>query len=207
MTEFLERMGSAVCHQMAERSFIWGEGRMPLCARCTGIYLGVVLAFCLLFFKKRMQAGKPFSRAEALLTAIAVLPVGVDGVSSYLGFWKSSQLMRVLTGSLVGTIVPGFLLLAVNFDPKGGKLAAIYEKAWELPLMMAVSVGLGLCLWAGLPLQGIVAVVSIAGEVLLWGGFIWLIFKNLLGNRKLPYWRISLLVAFVSLFTIGGLVP
>ena len=200
-------MGSAVCHQMAERSFIFDGMQMPLCARCTGIYTGVFFAFCFLFLKKRMERGASFSAKEAALTAFAVLPVGVDGIGSYLGFWESSQLLRILTGSMVGAVVPGFLLLAVNFDPKGQESLPIYEKGTELLWLMALSVGFGLCLWAGLPLHGLGAVISVIGEVLLWGGLVWLVLKNLLQDRKIPYWRISLAAAAIGLFVIGGLIP
>jgi len=115
---YLERIGSAVCHQMAERSFIFDGMQMPLCARCTGIYTGVFFAFCFFFLKKRIKNGKPFSMAQTPLMAASVLPVGIDGVGSYLGFWESSQFLRILTGSIVGAVIPGFLLLAGNFEPK-----------------------------------------------------------------------------------------
>lgn len=107
---------------------------MPLCARCTGIYVGVLLAFCFLLLKRRMDAGRPFSKGQAMLTALMILPIGIDGLGSYLGFWESSQLMRVLSGSLVGAVVPGFLLLAVNFDPAQGNKQPIYEHTTELLL-------------------------------------------------------------------------
>ena len=140
---FLTRMGSAVCHRMAERSFLWGQGTMPLCARCTGIYVGVLLAFCFLLLKRRMDAGRPFSKGQAMLTALMILPIGIDGLGSYLGFWESNQLMRVLSGSLVGAVVPGFLLLAVNFDPVQGNKQPIYEHTTELLLLLLLSAGLG----------------------------------------------------------------
>ena len=178
---------------------------MPLCARCTGIYIGVFLAFCFLFLKKRMDAGKPFSKGQAILTALMILPIGIDGLGSYLGFWESNQLMRVLSGCLVGAVVPGFLLLAVNFDPMQENKQPIYEKTTELLFFLAFSAGLGVGLWLGLPLAGVLAVVSVLGEILLWGGFVWLILKNLCGRKKLPFWRISLAVAFLGLYAIGGL--
>lgn len=69
---------------------------MPLCARCTGIYVGVLLAFCFLLLKRRMDAGRPFSKGQAMLTALMILPIGIDGLGSYFGFWESNQLLRVL---------------------------------------------------------------------------------------------------------------
>lgn len=153
-----------------------------------------------------MQAGKPFSLQQAVVTGTAILPVGLDGVGSYLGFWESSQLMRILTGSLVGVIVPGFLLMAGNFDPKRENRTPIYEKTAELLLLSVVAVFFGICLWLDL-LRPVGAVFSVMGEVLLWGGLVWLVLKNLLRDSKIPCWKISLAVSFVSLFMIGGLVP
>ena len=200
-------MGSAVCHQMAERSFIFDGMQMPLCARCTGIYTGAFFAFCFFFLKKRMECGKPFSTKEAVLTALAIVPVGVDGVCSYLGFWESSPFLRILTGSMVGAVVPGFLLLAGNFDPKGMNTQPVYERTKELLFLMAGSVGFGLCLLIGLPIGFIGAVISVAGQILLWGGFVWLILKTMGKNRKFAYWKISVLISIIGLYVMGGLVP
>ena len=207
MFDFMERMGSAVCHQMAERSFIFDGMQMPLCARCTGIYIGAFFAFCFFFLKKRMGNGRPFSVMQALLTGLAVLPVGIDGVGSYLGFWESSQLMRIFSGSLVGAVVPGFLLMAVNMDTKKRDDAPIYERTAELLLLMILSVGSGLGLYAGMPIGGMAAVLSVAGEVFLWGGVVWLLLKSIGKDKAFPYWRISLFVSAVMLFLMGGLVP
>ena len=206
MLEFMERMGSAVCHQMAERSFLFDGMQMPLCARCTGIYIGVFFAFFWLFLKKRMQASH-FTLSRAVITALAILPVGIDGVGSYLGFWESSQLMRIFSGCLVGAVTPGFLLLAGNSDPKREKSQPVYEKTGEILFLMAAAAGFGFCLLAGVPLFWIGAIISVAGEVLLWGGVVWLLLKNLMKSRKLPLWRISVLISFGVLFLIGGLIP
>ena len=204
MIGFMERMGSAVCHRLAERSFIFDGMQMPLCARCTGIYIGAFFAFCFFFLKKRMDAGKSFSLKEAWLTALAILPIGIDGVGSYLGFWESSQFLRILTGGLVGAIAPGFLLMAGNFDPKLEKEKAIYKDVKEILFLMAVSVGFGLCLWAGLPLHMLGAVISVAGEVLLWGSVVWLFLKTLRKGRDA--WLVSMMLSFLVLFMVGGLV-
>ncbi|MDO4530846.1 MAG: DUF2085 domain-containing protein [Bacillota bacterium] len=204
--ELLSRFGAAVCHRMAERSLYFDGMQMPLCARCTGIYLGAFFAFFFLFWKGRKEGNRPFSLPQALLTAAAILPVAADGLGSYLGFWQSSAFLRLLTGSLVGVILPGMLLLAVNFDPAGDNTAPVYENSRELLMLMLVSAGIGLSLWAGLPFHGIAALLSVAGEILLWGGVFWLVLKLAGKKRKLPYWRISIGCAAVLLFLIGGLV-
>ena len=207
MADFLERMGSAVCHQMAERSFIWGNRTMPLCARCTGIYIGVFFVLCFFLWKKRLQGNRPFSVTQIFLMLLCIIPMATDGFCSYIGLWESNQLLRVLTGSLIGAVVPGLLLLAGNFDPVGKSDKAIYETTKELLFVTAFSGIFALCLWLGLPLQGIGAILSIVGEVCLWAGVLWLILKNIFGKKKLPLRRISLVLAFCIIFAVGGFLP
>lgn len=180
--------------------------QMPLCARCTGIYIGAFFAFFYLFWKKRMQAGKPFSMSQAILTAAAILPIGIDGVGSYLGFWESNSFLRILTGSIAGAVVPGFMLLAGNYDPKREKEQPVYDGIMELFFLIGEAVLFGLCLWAGLPLFAIGAVLSIMGEILLWGGLFWLLLKNLPVRKNFPYWRTALPLAAIVLYGIGGLI-
>lgn len=204
MVDFLERMGSAVCHQMAERSFIWGDGKMPLCARCTGIYIGVFFALCFFLWKKRLEGNKPFSTKQIVLTLCCILPVAADGFCSYIGLWESNQFLRILTGCLIGAVIPGLLLLAGNFDPVGENGKAIYASTKELICLIMCSGIFGLCLWLGLPLRGVGAVFSIVGEVCFWAGVLWLILKNICAGRAFPFRRLSLAVAFGIIFTVGG---
>ena len=75
-------------------------------------------------------------------TALMILPIGMDGLGSYFGFWESNQLMRVLSGSLVGAVVPGFLLLAVNFDPaQGNKQPIEFCERYDLNPYQLISSG------------------------------------------------------------------
>src|SRR3972149_3375635 len=37
-----DAIGYSVCHRIAERSFTIAGRQMPLCARCTGMYLGML---------------------------------------------------------------------------------------------------------------------------------------------------------------------
>lgn len=204
MLLFLERMGAAVCHQMEGRSLSWGTGTLPLCARCTGIYLGAFLAFCFFFLRKRMQGSRPFSWGQMGLLLCAVLPLAVDGVGSYLGFWQSNGLLRILTGSLLGAALPGFFLLAGNFDPTAEKGTPIFQKTKELVCLLLGAVCLGLLLLQTEALRSLGAVCSILGEVLFWAGVLWLILRSLFPKRQLPLWQGAVLLSFCFLYAVGG---
>jgi uncharacterized membrane protein len=83
-------IGYAICHQIAERTFpidLEAELLMPLCARCTGIYLGVLLSYSLLIARGRLRSYRfpPLPIVLILLGFIGVL--GVDGINSYLTFF------------------------------------------------------------------------------------------------------------------------
>lgn len=95
--------GLGLCHQLTERSFVFGGVQFPVCARCTGIYIGFVFTIIALVWAYRhdQRAGKlawPF-----VATAIfAVIAMGFDGLSSYMGFRETTNLLRLITGTLFG---------------------------------------------------------------------------------------------------------
>ena len=153
-----------------------------------------------------MEGNSPFTMQQALLTAAAILPVSIDGLGSYLGFWESSQLMRLLTGSLAGAILPGMLLLAVNFDPSGENAIMLYADTKELLLLLGIAGGVGFSLWAGFPFYRVASVLSVAGEVLFWSGILWLLLRLAGNRRRLPFWRISIVCTMMLLLWIGGLI-
>ncbi|MGH2535824.1 MAG: DUF2085 domain-containing protein, partial [Candidatus Promineifilaceae bacterium] len=81
--------GYSVCHRIGQRSFSIAGRQMPLCARCTGMYLGVSLTFALLALAGRgRRAGLPRGRALLLLAGLLVV-MGVDGLNSYSHFFPS----------------------------------------------------------------------------------------------------------------------
>ncbi len=205
MFDCLWKIGSAVCHQMADRSFLWQGWQMPLCARCTGIYTGALFSYCFFLWKKRLQGNRPFSTGQIILTAAAILPLAADGFCSYVGLWESNLLLRILTGSLAGVVLPALFLLAGNFDPAGKNERAIYNHTRELLVLLAVSTAWGLGLWLGVPLFALGSVLSVAGVVCFWAGVPYLLLRNIFTEKKLPYGKISIGIAFVFLYLMGVL--
>jgi uncharacterized membrane protein len=91
--------GDSLCHQKAERSFFLNENQMPFCSRCTAIWLGFTIGLGLLVFYK-IELNEKF----LILIFIGLAPIGIDGVGQLFGFWESSNIVRLITGLLVGFI-------------------------------------------------------------------------------------------------------
>ena len=104
----------ARCHQMPERSFFLGSYQFPLCARCTGIMAGRLIAILLLpFFLLPLKTA-------LLVLPVLMLPLPIDGLTQRFTKSRSNNLKRVITGILWGFstftfIFTGIVYLAVKF--------------------------------------------------------------------------------------------
>lgn len=112
--------GYAVCHRITERSFSINGRQFPLCARCTGMYLGVSLVFIALFLSGRMRWSElpPLPILLVLLGFIGVM--GIDGVNSYSHFFPNAphlyeprNWLRLLTGMGTGLAMGVFTFPAL----------------------------------------------------------------------------------------------
>jgi len=75
----IEKLLGEVCHQLPARSLAVAGVAMPVCARCAGIYLGVLLAcaFYAVPGRHRVFLSYP-SRGAAALAAVVALPCVAD---------------------------------------------------------------------------------------------------------------------------------
>src|SRR5262249_58360583 len=73
----------AICHRLISHSIMLGQEAMPLCARCTGIYLGALVGLTTMGGLGRRHAGG-LPRLPLLLTLLTFIGImGVDGLNSY----------------------------------------------------------------------------------------------------------------------------
>jgi uncharacterized membrane protein len=123
MLETLLRwFGFGLCHQLPERSFITAGLQAPVCSRDTGLYVGFVLALCVLALLHRSERPSKFPRLHVLLVMAALVAfMGWDGVSSYAGFRSTTNDLRLITG-----IGVGFSAAAVIF-------AMLNDMLWKRP--------------------------------------------------------------------------
>lgn len=106
--------GAGVCHRIAERSLQVDGRQLPLCARCTGLYLGFLAWVVVSTIRGRGKpAGLPPWPVLAAMGLFLFL-VAVDGLNSYLALWLGRgplyaphNILRVLTGSLEGVALAG----------------------------------------------------------------------------------------------------
>lgn len=88
------------CHGMDSRSLIVAGGStMAICARCTGIWIGVFAACAYV-----LSGGATRVRISAPVALAFALPLIVDGVTQALGFRESTNLLRLATGFPAGLV-------------------------------------------------------------------------------------------------------
>ena len=115
-----DAIGYAICHRIDVRSFHLGVRQLPLCARCTGMYLGAILGLAYQFVIGKKRAGIPAWSVVACL-AIFLMAFGVDGINSYLHFfpgapslYQPQNWLRLLTGTGMGLCIAALIYPAFN---------------------------------------------------------------------------------------------
>jgi len=104
-----DAVGYAICHRIPGRSFEAFGRPLPLCARCTGIYLGVMTGLGVYVASGRSRVTYLPHWRILLFLGLFVAMMGVDGVNSYfhlfpgfVGIYTPSNALRVATGIFCG---------------------------------------------------------------------------------------------------------
>lgn len=114
-------VGYAVCHRIAARSFHIHDEPLPLCARCTGIYLGVMVGLGIFAARGRLRAAR-LPKLRLLLPLLALAgTVAFDGLNSYLSLfdfytplYTPHNTLRLLTGLPAGAAMITLALPVFN---------------------------------------------------------------------------------------------
>ena len=94
MTAFLYRWLPRLfyCHCRPDRSFFWRGRQFPICARCTGQLVGLLLGIPLFVV----------GRFPLYVCAALLLPLIADGFLQLLTRYESTNPRRFITGTLFG---------------------------------------------------------------------------------------------------------
>lgn len=169
-------IGYAVCHRIAARTFHLHGEPLPLCARCTGIYLGVMVGIAFFAARGRLRAARlPALRYLLPLLALAGT-IALDGINSYLSLFEfytpiyaPHNTLRLFTGLVAGAamitiVLPVFNATVWRAPPPGAPLMG-----WRdlVALLGAVALA-GLLVLARAPIVlWIVGVISALGVGLM----------------------------------------
>jgi uncharacterized membrane protein len=109
---FVYAAGSVICHQLAERSFFLDGRQLPVCARCTGLYLSGAAGFlgwCIWKTARRWRRFVVPPRAAVAIVIIAAVPTALSYATGVIGVWDGSNITRALRavplGASTGAVV------------------------------------------------------------------------------------------------------
>ena len=91
------------CHQLPERSFFIGGYQLPVCAQCTGIILGDIVAL----FSAQFSI-------HPLIGILLMLPLVVDGSVQFKTRYRSTNVRRLITGTLFGFGMVSIIIFIVH---------------------------------------------------------------------------------------------
>lgn len=204
-----DAVGYAVCHQIDLRSFHLGERPMPMCSRCTGMYLGASVAFVFLVARGRVLAGQ-FPR-RGILAVFFVLAAffAIDGLNSYLAFFPGAphlytpnNTLRLLAGTGLGLGMGVLVLSGFNQSVWTQVDSSRSLESWtDLVLLTLAALGVDLLVLTENPLVLYpLALVSSLGVVVLLT-IVYTMLALLLSGRenKVAHPRQLLLPALVGL--------
>ena len=186
---FLDKLdvaGSAVCGRLPDHSLHIAGRQLPLCARCTGTFLGILLGFgSLVVLGKRKTAQMPPAAVVALLVGFIFL-MAVDGVNSYLSLllnrpflYTPHNLLRLATGTLHGLALSIIVFPIFNFtlwkepDKKpalsGFRELGLILLVLVVPMVLLVQTELDVLLYpvATLSVMGVLAILTVVNSMVV----------------------------------------
>lgn len=140
--EKIRLLGYGVCHQIEARSFFYHDLQSPLCARCTGMYLGGLLTIAYQAIQGRKGKFPPIW--VSIILGFFLVWFGVDGLNSFLNFfpgfkvaYEPSNLFRLITGTGVGLGIGAILSPLFNQTAWADWLNhSFFEKWYAFPILV-----------------------------------------------------------------------
>jgi uncharacterized membrane protein len=98
-----------ICHGRVERSLALFGVPMPICARCTAIYAGLMIGLAGFWVFRGVR-----EKVMRVVAFVAVTPLAIDGLTQLAGFRESTNALRIATGVIAGIAFGMWILSAVE---------------------------------------------------------------------------------------------
>jgi len=97
------------CHGIPGRCLYLWNVPMPICARCTAIYVGLIVSFAVFLVLPRMT-----ERVARIVLGAAAIPMAIDGLTQLAGLRVSTNPLRIETGLVLGIAFGVWALSAIE---------------------------------------------------------------------------------------------
>ncbi len=182
----LDVAGSAICGRIPDHSFHMAGRQLPVCARCTGTFIGTLLGFGgVLALRKRKTARMPPAAVVGLLVGFIFLMI-LDGVNSYASIllhrpllYQPHNLLRLATGTLHGLALSIIVFPIFNFTLwkvpddwpalSGFRELGLVLLVLVLPTVTLIQSELGVLLYpaAILSIVGVLAMLTVVNSMII----------------------------------------
>lgn len=130
MIDFLINIiGFSVCHQLPSRSLSIGGLVLPVCSRCSGIYIGFTITAVILFAMFRKKENDLPPPYVLIILALFFFSTIVDGIASNFGLYSTNNSLRFITGFLCGSSIITIIYPVFTFQYyKDSKKEKIFKR-------------------------------------------------------------------------------
>jgi uncharacterized membrane protein len=98
-----------MCHGKVERCLELFGAPMPICARCVGIYGGMLLGILAFWAVPLLR-----EKVMRIVAIVCVAPLALDGLTQLSGLRESTNGLRIATGIIAGLAFGLWILSAVE---------------------------------------------------------------------------------------------
>lgn len=98
-----------ICHRKPERSFFIKGYQFPVCSRCTGFYISLIIYFIYAYY-----FFVDYNSYLLLFAIILLIPPAIDGLTQLFEYRESNNTLRFSTG-LLGGLGLGILIKALKY--------------------------------------------------------------------------------------------
>lgn len=172
--------GKAICHQLPERSLTLNGHYLPLCARCTGIYIGIFCSLLFLLLTKKLHSNQIPTIKHSIYLLLFLLPLMIDGFGSYIGLFPTNNAIRILTGILFGVTLPFFVVPLLSRSLQTDKRVITNIKHFIIPILIAFSLA---SITKQELISGHILAIVLIGAVIIWVTILFfLLYKRVQSN-------------------------
>ena len=98
-----------ICHRLPDRTFKIKNRYFPVCARCTGLYIGAFSYFIYVYFFY-----VDYTPTLIMIAFLMIIPTFLDGLTQFFGLRESNNILRLFTG-LIGGVGVAILVKALKY--------------------------------------------------------------------------------------------